>query len=419
MFRRGPLVLLVTLALFGWAMLELFQNRFESGDLYPMGSSYRSDALGTRAIADAISEGLPRDVERYRGRKGQLAKATNATILVSQLSFWQLVAKKDPLIEELTQAAIGGARVIVALSDRESATCRKTYCNEESPTRCHANPSQLELADSKVKPQSSAKPQPSEAPVPAVAPAGSRVPVKEAEADYGCGDAALGTWGFDIGGTRDLKVFAATLQTQKPSKLPKAAPLHSPAKFIQLSPEFEIIYARGNDPVIIERSLGKGSLVLMSEGYLLSNEAQRDARFPELLLWLLGANSRVIFEESHLGVMEPRGVMTLMRELKLQGFLIGVSVFALLFAWQRLKPLSPHKLRRRAKIGNQSVGDSTLLALLRRSLTPKLALHACIEEAKLAKIGAVVEGASRAKSAANVEGFNRVFCSEQERSDSK
>jgi hypothetical protein len=203
-----------------------------------------------------------------------------------------------------------------------------------------------------------------------------------------------------------------------PTQLPLQLPWHSPAKFIELAPEFKTLYERAGGALVVERSFGKGSLVLLGETYLLSNEAQRRDRFPELLLWLVGDKSRVIFEESHLGVVEPRGIVSLLRDLGLHGFLVGCLVFASMLAWQRMRPLSRRSERRPTLVGNQVVSDSTVLALLRRSMNPNRAFAACVEEAKHAKLVSIVERAEHGNWQPTASDFNRIFCPEQERPDS-
>lgn len=386
MFSRGRILITLVLGVFVWGMLALFEARFESGDLYPKGSSLRSDALGTRAIADAIAEALPTKVSRHRGRVGRLRTASDATIIVAQLPLVRLVVKRDPLVSELTDAARSGARVVVALDDFESQSCKMSYCNEDKKSRC-------------------------------VDPA-ARVPVRAGESkasDVSCSDAALGLWGFEVGGTPSVKSGLVERASTAENWLPARLPWYSPAKFIDLDPEYRTLYARGNDAVLVERRLGKGSLVLMSAGYLLSNEAQREDRHAELLTWLIGDKSRVIFEESHLGVKEPRGIMTLIRELGLEGIVIGGILLFGLFAWQRLRPLSRRVVPNSNHIKFANATNSTMHSLLHLRMTKAQAMNACLEEAKHMKLARIVERSNEAPLKPTVDRFNRVFVSEQER----
>ena len=399
---RGRLALLAVVALFAWGMFSLLQTRFGFGDVYPPGSSFRSDALGIRAIHDVIAEALPRNVVRLRGRQSELRNIGQATVIVQGLSFATLVIQKDPLVEDLTLAASRGARLVVTLNDSEAMTCREQYCNETHKTRCTAERSPYESADA---PEPSTRPSAAQPGSSAPQIQKKQGPEAKPTEDTSCETAALGLWGFEIGGTKDA-VAAAKLATASPAQLPARLPWHGPAHFIDMNPDFKAIYTRGNDVLVAERTFGKGSIVLLADGYLLSNQAQREARQPEFLLWLLGNNPHVAFEESHLGVVERRGIMSLLRELRLQGFLFGCFVVAFLFAWQRWRPLARASTRHEPAPA-ATVSDSTLLTLLRRCMTPRQALLACVQEAQLAQLGKVVERARKSKLSPSPAEFNR------------
>jgi hypothetical protein len=269
-------------------------------------------------------------------------------------------------------------------------------------------------APSSSAPSSSA---PSSAPLlpnpPVVASAGP-VPV-----DSSCHDAALGLWGFEVGGRKSLPTTQAERAPGAKENLPLRLPWLSPAKFIELDPAFRVIYKGDDGALVVERSLGKGSVVLMNEGYLLSNEAQRLVPKAEFVLWLLGDKSKVIFEESHLGVHEQRGIMSLVRELKLEGILWGGLLLFALYVWKAVSPLSRRLEGRTLRTSPHEISPSTLLALLRRSMGPKAALAACVEEARQARLSQVVERAAQTKIVASADTFNHLFCSDQERHHSR
>jgi len=237
--------------------------------------------------------------------------------------------------------------------------------------------------------------------------------------DTSCQWAALGLWGFDVGGTKTAGEWAARVVGAS-AHLPARLPWHTTAHFVALNPAFKPIYTRGSDVVVAERALGQGSLVLLAEGFLLSNQAQRETRFPELLLWLIGSSERIAFEESHLGVSERRGVMSLLRELRLHGFVLGCCVVALLFAWQRWRPLSQGSAPRDAAASvAASVADTTLLTLLRRCMTPRQAMQACQNEARAAQIARIVRQLPSDQQFLSPADFNRIFCKQREESNNK
>jgi hypothetical protein len=97
---------------------------------------------------------------------------------------------------------------------------------------------------------------------------------------------------------------------------------------------WRVIYALDDRPVVIERRLGAGHIVLCSDSYFASNEALRRERHPDLLAWVIGARRRVAFDETHLGVMERPGVATLAWKYRLHGLIAGILLLAALFVWK-------------------------------------------------------------------------------------
>lgn len=418
MARRASITLIIILAWFGWAMLSLFRTRFEVGDVYPRGSSLRSDALGTRALHDAISEAYGARVSRHRGRSGKLGKQTDATIIVNQIQLSRLLVKGEPLVTELTEAVLGGARLIVTLDDAQGRLCRKKYCNEEIPSVCGPR-------DGGATPVAALAPSASSQPVAPSTRARPETHLPEPAARKTCEDAALGLWGFEVGGRKSLPTTQAERSPLAQALLPPQIPWLSPAHFIELDPAYRVVYRGdpselGEGPaLVVERKLGKGTLVLLNEGYLLSNEAMRLSRKTDFIVWLLGDMPQVIFEESHLGVFEQRGIRSLISDLKLEGALWGGLLLFLLYVWKVSTPLSRQLSRPAPSTAHAERGTSTLLTLLRRRLRPKDALEACIEEAGLAQSNHPALGTHRSKHEAPVATFNLLFCSDPERPKSR
>src|SRR5436309_2954544 len=81
-------------------------------------------------------------------------------------------------------------------------------------------------------------------------------------------------------------------------------PWHSALHFKDSNATWKTVYEAAGFPVVIERTMGEGTIVLAADSYLLSNEAMRRDRHPEFLAWLVGANRRIVFDETHFGVKE-------------------------------------------------------------------------------------------------------------------
>ncbi|HEX7253436.1 MAG TPA: hypothetical protein VF376_11185, partial [Thermoanaerobaculia bacterium] len=193
-------------------------------------------------------------------------------------------------------------------------------------------------------------------------------------------------WGFEIAsGQVDALPIAVKRRKSEPP-LPPALSWHSASWFRNLSPSWRAVYSFHNAPVVIERPLGKGTLVLCSDSSFSSNLALERERETGLLVWLIGPHRRVLFDESHLGVEESAGVATLARRYRLEGLAAGIVALALLFAWKNAVPFPPplpgasNALRSSAMTGRQAFEG--LEAVLRRHIAPSALLAACVDQWK-------------------------------------
>jgi hypothetical protein len=153
--------------------------------------------------------------------------------------------------------------------------------------------------------------------------------------------------------------------------LPSKLPWHSAIYFKKLDPAWKGLYNRGDHPVAIERKLGKGTLILLSDSYLVSNEAMLNNRHADLLSYMVGERHRVIFDETHLGIAEQETVGTLARKYGLGGFVLGLLVLALLFVWRNAMSLVPPPAEESAeRLSKHSDKDASsgLVNLLRRNI---------------------------------------------------
>src|SRR5262249_27795651 len=127
------------------------------------------------------------------------------------------------------------------------------------------------------------------------------------------------------------------------SKLPLKSEIdwHSGLVATNLNPEWVPIYMRGNDPVVIERRFGKGTVVVATDSYFLSNEAMARDRHTDVAAWFVGPNRNIIFDEAHLGTTNNPGMAALMRAYHLQWFLLSLALVARLFIWKSSFSLIP------------------------------------------------------------------------------
>jgi hypothetical protein len=144
-----------------------------------------------------------------------------------------------------------------------------------------------------------------------------------------------------------------------------------------------LVYAPSNkhEAVVVERSVGAGSLVLLNDSYPISNEALSIDRNTPFLLWLLNDRNEVIFSEIQLGIDQKPGIMTLANRYGLQGLLIGLVLTALLFVWKSQYSLIP-KFRENPHsdlVVEGRSADEAFITLLRRTVKEKNLLSVCLD----------------------------------------
>jgi hypothetical protein len=177
--------------------------------------------------------------------------------------------------------------------------------------------------------------------------------------------------------------FDATL-TRRDLPLPEKITVHQNIAFHTTTPEWEAVYSSGNRPVILERRMGKGSIVLLSESYLFSNEAISSARQTAIIAWLLGESREIIFDEFHLGVAEQGGIVSLARSFGLYPLIASLLLLALLHLWNVSVPLvaaQPPEMSARSGL-HQRDSFSGLVNLLKRSVPEKDLVQTCLSQWK-------------------------------------
>ena len=127
----------------------------------------------------------------------------------------------------------------------------------------------------------------------------------------------------------------------------------------------------------IERAVGKGTLVLAGSSQAISNAGIARKRDTPLLLALTGPRGPVVFDESHLGTVETGTIMGLARHYHLQGFLGGLLILFLLFAWRNWLAFPPRNERGAALTASIDPLDG-LAGLLGRALPQNKLIEECV-----------------------------------------
>jgi hypothetical protein len=350
--HKGKLLPLLTLlmvaALFFYGTTKLLILRFQKGDVYPPYSSFRSDPLGTKAFYEGLSL-LPgvetgRNVEPLR----KASELSGTTLFLFGLEGFRFSAIEQESAKAIDEAALTGTRIVISFA----------------PT--HAKPSPLSKEKGKQEaPQKDADEE-----------------KDEEEELYGGEHIDLNkNWGVEAE-LSEQEASDANLSAPENS-LPISLTWHSTLIFKPQDDAWHTIYARAGEPVLMERSYGKGSIILSSDSFFLSNEAMKSKRHPDLLSWLCGPHKKIIFDETHLGVSKSPGIVTLLRKYGLAPFLISLLVLAVLAIWRQSVRFVPAYEEDEQAIVDPGKDSSTgLTNLLHRNISLNDILPACLEEWK-------------------------------------
>jgi len=162
--------------------------------------------------------------------------------------------------------------------------------------------------------------------------------------------------------------------------LPETIAWHSGLVLTNASSAWRTIYARGRNPVVMERRWGAGSVVLSTDCFFLSNEALATDRHPDLLAWLITPARAVYFDEAHLGISEQAGVSGLIRKYNLEGGLIALLLLAGLYVWKSSVPFvpAPHVESADSSVMGRD-SSAAFVNLLRRNIKPSEILRLCFD----------------------------------------
>jgi hypothetical protein len=326
--------------------------RFERGDVYPVYSSLRTDPVGCRVLFDSLAELDGLTVERSLEPLSRFSGGPETTLFVLGAEVWDLQTGGG-LDQWLVELARSGNRVVVTVSAKWSWWW--VDHREPDDDGGAAQPGTGEMADPEV--EESAEESLFESEVLGVA-----IEVNDVSSDESSGYAAVPV-------IADPSIEA---------DLPATLDWRSPFFFGVDETIWRVVYSRDVGPVLVERSIGRGSLVLASDTYLLSNEGLFADRQTRVVSWLIGDVSSVVFDESHLGVQQPVGVMVLIRRYRLLGFFAGVAVLALLFVWRSASPFVPSASRPASPAAPRArTSQAALVHVLSRGLADDQLLRAC------------------------------------------
>jgi hypothetical protein len=338
----SSIVLAICLAALTYGLVQLLALRFESGDVYPEYSSLRSDPLGTMALYESIGK-----LEGFTAKRDLSANVMPDPQGVTYLHIatteeaWERVSPAT--LEKVEQFVKRGARLVITMFPEASR---------------------------KPKPTAEKKPQTAtEEPQEKTASLWQQWGLKPRLINLRLGEREI----FE-----PVPVFNAS-----GLRLPETLDWHSGLVFESVNATWKPIYRRGNDPVLVERQFGAGSVIIATDSYFLSNEALQNDRHSDLLAWLIGPNRTVLFDEAHLGVVEQPGVAALLRRYRLHWVVAAVVLLAGLFVWKNATSLVPARSTEAAEPYIEGKDSSSgFVNLLRRNVPAREILATCYSEWK-------------------------------------
>jgi hypothetical protein len=395
MLRKPLLSLLLALvlaAIFIGGLTHLFALRYEVGDVYPEYSSLRADPLGTKALFVALGELPGLEVRRNFKPLPKFQSDKPVTLVYTGVSHDAMWTGAE--LRAFDSLVVTGSRAIFTFYPVEtppSPTQEKNEADKEQRKK----EEQIEK-HSKEQPGADKKPSESKKPgshdkTDKKSGSGKKKEKKLEDEEESPDDKLIAfadvakQWGFKFGYLPEEKGKAYSRHAalvEPGGHLESDISWHSALDFQDLKPQWKVLYMCGTMPVVVERSYGKGSIVLVADSFLVSNEALRGERQSRFLSRLFSGPPAIIFDEEHNDIREQPGIATLVRKYRLHGLVAGILLLALLFIWKnvvRFVPAYTIPAADRDVVTGKESGEG-FVNLLRRTIAPSVLLDTCMAE---------------------------------------
>ena len=309
---------------------QTFRIRLETGDSFPEYSTYRADPKGLKALYESLQATDWIHVSRRLQSSKILPSGESQVLVVAGVrADLQTISDDDSQLFDHWLAT--GGRMIVALRPEKIQTSKGTPAPSAKQTVTEDRPAVLWRS-------------------------------------------LIRRWGAEITPLSDIR--SAPANSTVFGTISRWLGRNS---FDRLTSDWKVVAVQGGRNVIVERAFAHGSIVLLADSYPLSNEALSADRNTGFLLWLIDHRPGVLFEETHLGLSEQPGIMTLAQRYGLQGTLISIVAVLLLFIWKCQYTLVPKtKSDQNGLTVSGCSSDQVFLNLLRRTVSQKNLLGVCI-----------------------------------------
>jgi hypothetical protein len=352
--KGGVLAAALLVLAFAGGLGLLLQERFAVGDVFPPYSTHRTDPLGTRAYYESLSEVPGISVQRWEQVRFKTEQRQGAALLVLGADVDALLNTDRTDTDDLDLFISGGGRVVITFLP--TSFVAESLVNTNFARHARSN-------------------QP--------------LPRKQREAENAPGaklkwQSLFGRWRVDFD-HMSLTNGSPTnaLATAAATHLEPTLSWHSTLVFDHLGTNWTTLYERGGRPVVIEARRGRGSILLATDSYFVSNEALFRERHPRLLAALPGAAHELVFDETHNGLVSRPGIMTLLRRFGLGSTLAALLVTAALAMWRQASPLVPPAPTDPTTGSNVVTGRAAavgLVQLVRRHVPSSRLAALCVEE---------------------------------------
>jgi hypothetical protein len=317
-----------TLLFFGW---QTFRWRLETGDTFPEYSTYRADPKGLKAFYESLLATDQVRVSRRMQSSKILPSGENQVLVLAGIRADQpTVSEEDSQFFDHWLST--GGRIVFALRPEKNQPAQDQVTPLENQDETDRSPNI--------------------------------------------------TWRslFRRWGVETVPLREAHSTTTDSTLFGKISRWLGRDSFDRLTSGWKVIAVQDGKNVVVERAFAQGSLVLLADSYPLSNEALATDRNTGFLLWLIDNRSGVLFDETHLGLSERAGIMTLAQRYGLQGTVISIAAVLLLFIWKCQYTLVPRTRSAQSElIVSGCSSDQAFLNLLRRNVSQKELMSVCIK----------------------------------------
>lgn len=380
--RLRLIIIGIIAALFVVGIVQLFMLRFKAGDIYPPYSSLRSDPLGTKVFYASLQRFNDLQVQRNFARLSTLPTGNGATLFFLGSELGRLTHASESFFKQMDLWVATGGRLVISLRPPAKKKVRKKSSKTPSQQDSESKPpdeDQKQAAednDAKTDENRSTEEKPS-------AENENEKRKKKSKSGF---TSLKEQWGVTIGIEPTDPAHNQGVTAVPSVEMPfDNVDWHSGFKVLAMTSNWQPILSVGDQPVMIERRLRRGSIVLATDSFFFSNEALSGTRNTPLLTWLLGGRSKIIFDERHLGVVHSPGLAKLVRHYRFHWFAASALLLMALFIWKNARPFIPARGQdHEQSFDYASDKDSYqgLISLLRRNLPAGRILSVCIAEWK-------------------------------------